>query len=71
MSSFVPPPYLPLIIILVSIDIVLIIFCLYRIFQNLELSRKKKIGWGFTVLFFCFFGPLAYILTSRKEDFSE
>ncbi|MFX1431931.1 MAG: hypothetical protein ACFFCY_17325 [Promethearchaeota archaeon] len=41
---------------------------MYKIFKNINLSRVKKIGWGFLVLCFCFIGPITYIISSRKKQ---
>ncbi|MFX1302852.1 MAG: PLDc N-terminal domain-containing protein [Promethearchaeota archaeon] len=71
MSSFIPPPYLPLIIILVGVNVSLAIFCLYKIIKNIDLSKGKKIGWGFVVFCFCFIGPIAYIISSRQRQVLE
>ncbi|UCC20287.1 MAG: PLDc N-terminal domain-containing protein [Promethearchaeota archaeon] len=68
MSSFIPPPYLPLIIILIIINVGLAILCLYKIIKNIKLSKIQKYSWSLVIFFFCFIGPIAYMISNRKKE---
>jgi hypothetical protein len=69
MSSFIPPVYLPLIIVLIIINVSLASYCIYKVLKNENLSRLYKIEWGIVVICLCFLGSLIYLISiSSKRD---
>ncbi|MEI2357420.1 PLDc N-terminal domain-containing protein [Mesobacillus zeae] len=60
--------YLPIILPLLTLQLVLMITALIHLFKHPNVRRGNKVVWVIVVVFVNIFGPILYFLIGRGED---